>query len=98
MIKGIYTVEHQCIFWMKKLEAIYMCDYLQGTEGISYKFNTEHYEKHELKSGLPWIYSLTDLCATERWSAWCTAGVPQLSSHPFNVSHVQRNMSIDLGH
>ena len=58
-----------------------------------------HYVIHELKSVLPWIYSLTDLCATERYSnSWYTIGGSQLSSDSFDISHVQRNMSIDLGH
>lgn len=58
--------------------------------------NSRNTFKHELKCVLSWVHlSVLWECGIH---SHCTTGGTQLRRDSFGESHVQRNMSIDLGH
>lgn len=95
VIKEICAAGCECIFCLKELEITYMCDYSQGPEGILHEFN-KHCVKHELKSVLSWVR----LSVPRKGGihSCCATGGTQLRGDSFGVSHIRRNMGIDLGH
>lgn len=93
MIKGIYAVECEGIFCMKKLELTYM-DGNGRESNMNSIYEDKHYVKHELRPVLLWLYSLTDLCVKYRYSpSWCRIGGSPVSSDYFDISHVQYYMT-----